>query len=135
VAVEISYREAVVDEPEWVMIGTPYYEQFQIPVLTLEETVAEKLRTLLQRRRATDLSDLALILDEHGERLERARVKELASIKFELVKQCDRRARLESNVEDLRNEYELTIPGLDPDAPPFEDAKELLRSSLSSLMP
>ena len=57
VAVEISYREAVVEEPEWVMIGAPYYEQFQIPVLTLEETVAEKLRTLLQRRRATDLSE------------------------------------------------------------------------------
>lgn len=104
----------------------PYYEQFQIPVLTLEETVAAELRTLLQRRRATDLSDLALILNEHGERLNRARVKEFASAKFELVKQGDRRARLQSNVEELRSEYEMTIPGLDPGAASFEDAKELL---------
>ncbi len=96
--------------------------------------MAEKLRTLLQRRRATDLSDLALILNEHGEHLNRARVKKLASVKFELVKQGDRRARLESNVEELRSEYG-TIPGLDPGAASFEDAKELLMNSLSSLMP
>lgn len=59
IAVEISYREAVVDEPYWADIGPPYYAEFQVPVLTLEETVAEKLRTLLQRLRPTDLSDLA----------------------------------------------------------------------------
>lgn len=79
IAVEISYREAVVDEPEWAAIGSPYYAQFQIPVLTLEETVAEKLRTLLQRQRPTDLSDLALILRESGDQLDRDHVSQLAA--------------------------------------------------------
>jgi len=119
IAVEISYREAVADEPEWVAIGPPYYAQFQIPVLTLEETVAEKLRTLLQRQRATDLSDLALILGEYGDQLDRAHVRRLALMKFELVKQGDRRARIEANVEALRATYEQTVPGLAPDALPF----------------
>jgi len=70
IAVEISYREAVVDEPDARPSDRPYYADFQIPVLTLQETVAEKLRTLLQRRRPTDLSDLALVLGEYGGRLD-----------------------------------------------------------------
>jgi Nucleotidyl transferase AbiEii toxin, Type IV TA system len=88
IAVEISYREAVVDKPEWADIGPPYYAEFQVPVLTLEETVAEKLRALLKRLRPTDLSDLALILRDHGGQLDRAHVRELAVAKFTLVKRA-----------------------------------------------
>jgi predicted nucleotidyltransferase component of viral defense system len=82
----------VVEEPEWVMIGAPYYEQFQIPVLTLEETVAEKLRTLLQRRLATYLSDLALILNEHGEHL-KPRARKEARVRQVRVGQAGRSPR------------------------------------------
>jgi predicted nucleotidyltransferase component of viral defense system len=135
IAVEISYREAVVDEPEWAAIGPPYYAQFQIPVLTLEETIAEKLRTLLQRRRPTDLSDLALILRECGDRLDRAHVRQLALTKFTLVKQGDRRARIEANMEEMRTIYEQTVPGLAPDAPPFADAQKLVLDALATLLP
>jgi predicted nucleotidyltransferase component of viral defense system len=135
IAVEISYREAVADEPEWAAIGPPYYAEFQIPVLSLEETVAEKLRTLLQRQRPTDLSDLAMILGEYGDQLDRAHVRRLVFTKFELVKQGDRRARIEANVEALHATYEQTIPGLAPDAPPFADAQTLTLAALSSLLP
>jgi predicted nucleotidyltransferase component of viral defense system len=135
IAVEVSYREAVVDEPEWADIGPPYYAEFQIPVLTLEETVAEKLRTLLQRLRPTDLSDLALILRDHGARLDRAHVRELAAAKFTLVKQGDRRARIEANVETMRATYDQTIPGLDPDAPSFADAQKPVLDALATLLP
>jgi predicted nucleotidyltransferase component of viral defense system len=135
IAVEISYREAVADEPEWAAIGPPYYAQFQIPVLTLEETVAEKLRTLLQRQRPTDLSDLALILSEYGDQLDRAHARRLARLKFELVKQGDRRARIVANVETVRVTYEQTIPGLVPDAPSFPDAQKLILDALPTLLP
>lgn len=135
IAVEISYREAVVDEPEAVDVGPPYYAEFQIPVLTLEETVAEKLRTLLQRQRPTDLSDLALILREYGDQLDRAHVRHLASKKFALVKQGDRRARIEANVEVMRATYEQTIPGLAPDAPSFVDSQKLVIDALPTLLP
>jgi predicted nucleotidyltransferase component of viral defense system len=134
-AVEVSYREGVVDEPDSVMVGPPYYASFSIPVLTLEESTAEKLRTLLQRRRATDLSDAALIIERYGDQLERTRVKELAAVKFEIVKQGERRTRIESNVEALQSEYEATLPGLDPEAPSYNDAKATLLRELASLMP
>lgn len=135
IAVEISYREAVVDEPDAATIGPPYYADFQIPVLTLQETVAEKLRTLLQRRRPTDLSDLALVLGEYGGRLDRARIRVLALKKFALVKQGDRRARIEVNVEEMRVAYEQTIPGLAPDAPSFTEAQKLVLDALPTLLP
>lgn len=135
IAFEISYREAVVDEPEWADIGRPYYAEFQVPVLTLEETVAEKLRTLLQRQRPTDLSDLALILGAHGDQLDRPHVRQLAATKFTLVKQGDRRGRIEANAAELRASYEQTIPGLDPDAPAFGDAQALLLDALPTLLP
>jgi predicted nucleotidyltransferase component of viral defense system len=79
-------------------------------VLTLEETVAEKLRTLLQRLRPTDLSDLALILRDHGNHLDRAHVRELAVAKFTLVKQGDRQGRIESNIEGMRASYTRRSP-------------------------
>lgn len=135
IAVEISYREAVVDEPEWADIGPPYYAEFQVPVLTLEETVAEKLRTLLQRLRPTDLSDLALILRDHGDRLDRVHVRELAVAKFMLVKQGDRQGRIESNVEAMRTSYDETVPGLAPDAPPFAEVRGLVLAALTTLLP
>lgn len=135
IAVEISYREAVVDEPRCADIGPPYYADFQIPILTLEETVAEKLRTLLQRQRPTDVSDLALILRDHGGPLDRAHGRELAVAKFALVKQGDRRGRIEANVEAMRATYEHTIPGLAHDAPSFKDAQRLIVGALPTLLP
>ncbi|HEY2283652.1 MAG TPA: nucleotidyl transferase AbiEii/AbiGii toxin family protein [Solirubrobacteraceae bacterium] len=134
IAVEVSYREAVVDEPELADIGPPYYAKFQIPVLTLEETVAEKLRTLLQRLRPTDLSDLALILRDQGDQLDRNHVRQLAVAKFALVKQGDRRGRIEANVEAMRATYEQTIPGLALDAPSFADAEDLILHALPTLV-
>jgi hypothetical protein len=97
--------------------------------------VAEKLRTLVQRQRPTDLSDLALILGQHDDQLDRAHVRQLARTKFELVKQGDRRARIEANVEQLRGAYEQTVPGLAPDAPSFVEARALLLDALSTLLP
>jgi len=135
IAVEISYREAVVDPPEWMAIGPPYYEEFRIPVLTLEETVAEKLRTLVQRQRATDLSDLALALGQPERHLDRAHVREIAREKFKLVKQGEHRSRIEANIEALRAVYGETVPGLAPDAPSYSDARSLVSRALPDLLP
>lgn len=135
IAVEISYREAVIDEPDWANIGPPYYAEFQVPVLTLEETVAEKLRTLLQRLRPTDISDLALILHDHGDQLDRPHIRELAVAKFALVKQGDRQGRIESNIETMRANYDETVPALAPDAPSFAEAQHLVLAALPALLP
>lgn len=57
IALEVSNREAVVEPPDRAHVGEPFYDAFEVPVMAVNEIVAEKLRTLCQRRRATDLSD------------------------------------------------------------------------------
>ena len=42
--------------------GHPFYEPFEILTMDPGEMAAEKLRTLAQRQRATDLADLAVLL-------------------------------------------------------------------------
>jgi predicted nucleotidyltransferase component of viral defense system len=98
IAVEISYREEAA-EPTTAVIGPPYYEEFEIPVLTAEESAAEKLRTLIQRRRPTDLSDMAMLIAGQG--LDLAHTRELAIRKFEIVSQGDRSTRIQRNIEAL----------------------------------
>ena len=52
-----------------------------------------------------------------------------------LVKQGDRRRRIEANVEEMRATYLQTIPGLAPDAPSFGDAQKLVLDALPTLLP
>lgn len=77
---EVSYREDVILPPSVASIGEPYYKPFEIPVLQLDEIAAEKLRTLAQRSRPTDLSDLVMVLECHT--IIDSRVRRLAEKKF-----------------------------------------------------
>ena len=91
VQMEISYRESVVDEPAFAYVGEPFYEAFEILVMTLPEMSAEKLRALAQRVRPTDLADLAkMLLREEALDEDIAR---LAQHKFELVSARSREPR------------------------------------------
>lgn len=56
---------------------------FPVPVMQLDEIVAEKLRALAQRDRPTDLSDLAMVLGRDS--IDERRVRRLVALKFELV--------------------------------------------------
>jgi hypothetical protein len=72
--------------------------------MRLNEIVAEKLRTLAQRRRPTDLSDLAMVI--LGHEIDDTRVRALADRKFELVKDTDNRSRIERTIEAMRDQYD-----------------------------
>jgi hypothetical protein len=54
----------VVLPPFIAAVGEPYYRLFEIPVLQLDEIVSEKLRTLIQRSRSTDLAPDAPAYEE-----------------------------------------------------------------------
>lgn len=133
VSVEVSYRESVILEPRVVAVGDPYYEPFDVPVMQLDEIVAEKLRALAQRERPTDLSDVAMIL--RGNRVDRARVRELAGKKFELVKQGDHRARIEENIRAMGTEYDDAVSAVAPDAPDYTASRNLVVRELPALLP
>jgi predicted nucleotidyltransferase component of viral defense system len=133
VSVEVSYREDVVEAPDMVAVGEPYYEPFLIPVMKLAEIVAEKLRALAQRDRPTDLADLAMILRKTP--IDQRRVRAIASRKFELVRAGDHRARIEDTIARLGVQYDEAVGAVAPDAPPYAEAAEVVLGKLSALLP
>ncbi len=135
VQVEVSYREVILGTPEVCNIGAPYYEPFEILTMEPNEMAAEKLRTLAQRRRETDLADLAVMLTE--EDANDAAIARFAEGKFELVKQgnANRIDRIEANLAELAYTYDDVVPGLFPAAPSYQDAVEIIRSRLKFLLP
>lgn len=130
VAVEVSYREAVILTPYTAMIGPPYYEPFPVPVLQPEEFAAEKLRTLAQRRRPTDLADLAFVLSSRLASPET--IAPIVPHKFAkgLVKPGSPFNRIKDAIEDLAGDYDKTVPGLAPDAMSYIEARDLVMESL-----
>lgn len=133
VSVEVSYREDVVEEPNLIEVGEPYYEPFRIPVMRLVEIVAEKLRALAQRDRPTDLADLAMILTT--ESVDERRVRKLAVKKFELVRSGNHKDRIEETIARLGGQYDDAISAVAPDAPAYEAASRAVLSRLASLLP
>jgi predicted nucleotidyltransferase component of viral defense system len=133
IAVEVSYREDVIETPYVAHIGEPYFEPFEIPVLQLDEIVAEKLRALVQRTRQTDLSDLAMVIERHD--VHDARVKTLAAQKFKLVKDGNHAVRIKTNIATMAAQYDSTIPAVAPDAPPYKAASAAVLSKLAAWLP
>lgn len=133
IAIEVSYREDVILGPVWTEVGPPYYEPFGLPVMRLEEIVAEKLRTLVQRQRPTDLADLAQILTEN--KIDTGTVAQLADQKFRLVKQGNRLKRIQENVVAIGAEYESAVRAVAPDAPDYVTARDRVVSALPQLLP
>jgi predicted nucleotidyltransferase component of viral defense system len=114
VQVEVSYREAVVEDPVAAAIGPPFYDEFEILTMAKEEMSAEKLRALAQRLRPTDLADLAAMLTDPT--ISDDAVGRLAQVKFELVAagQANRIERIEGHLHDMADTYDAVMPGLFP---------------------
>jgi predicted nucleotidyltransferase component of viral defense system len=135
VQVEISYREEVIDPPEQVLIGHPFYEQFEILAMAVPEMAAEKMRALAQRVRVTDLADLAEmfsrddVLDED--------VARLARHKFELVKQgaANRAERIYQHLMEMAGDYDDVVPIYFSKARPYKEAMAIVWPRIRSLIP
>jgi predicted nucleotidyltransferase component of viral defense system len=135
VQVEISYREAVVDEPVLASIGGPFYEKFEILTMAVDEMAAEKLRVLAQRLRPTDLADLAVMLARATTSDED--IARLALVKFELVARgrANRIERIERNLRDMAETYDIVVPELFPEAPNYREAIETVWPRIQPLIP
>ncbi|MDI6825941.1 MAG: nucleotidyl transferase AbiEii/AbiGii toxin family protein [Candidatus Aenigmarchaeota archaeon] len=66
VGVEISKREEVLKEIEVKELNSPYPDisNFFVPVMNLEEILAEKIRAIIWRAKARDLYDLWFLLEK-----------------------------------------------------------------------
>ena len=133
--VEVSYREGVEDAPETVMVGAPLYEGFEILAMSVEEMAAEKLRTLAQRRRPTDLADLAVLLERSN--IQDSRIGELAEVKFKLVRagRANRVDRIRDRLAEMANECDDAVPELFPEAPSYERAMSIVWPRIQNLIP
>jgi predicted nucleotidyltransferase component of viral defense system len=130
VSVEVSYREEVMLGPSMIAVGYPYYEPFEIPVMQLDEIVAEKLRALAQRERPTDLADIAMILAR----------REFDSVRIrELVVKKIRSGRLQERIQErilaMGAQYDDAVSAVAPDAPSYAVASEVLERELSGMLP
>lgn len=135
VQVEISYREAVIDDPKTVAIGAPFYEDFEILVMTLAEMAAEKVRTLAQRSKVTDLADLAVML--RSENIRDEDVARIAIHKFALVSTgaANRVDRIERRLFTMGADYDDLVPALFPEAPSYRDAVDIVWPRIKPLIP
>jgi predicted nucleotidyltransferase component of viral defense system len=132
VEIEVSYREAVIDPADVAMIGAPSFEEFQVLVMTVSEMSAEKLRTLAQRTRPTDLADLALMLQRDDGRDDD--IGRLAVHKFKDVA-AGANTNIERNLRFIGADYDNVVPGLSPDAPTYREAMEIVSSRIKPLIP
>ena len=85
------------------------------------EMAGEKLRTLAQRQRGTDLSDCVLL-----ESLAKPELKHLARVreeKFKLVRDGIGPDELETRIDELRTRYEADVRAVDLDAPDYGTAR------------
>lgn len=135
VQVEISYREEVVDPPITELVGAPYYENFAIQAMSSVEMAAEKMRTLAQRVKVTDLADLAELLvrdDVLDSELER-----LAKHKFELVSAgvVNREVRILEHLREMAADYDATVRILYPAARSYAESFSIVWPRIKQLIP
>lgn len=136
VQVEVSYREALVGAPMPKWIGQPFYEPFEVLTMEPGEMAAEKLRTLAQRRRATDLADLAVLLMSLPT-AEDERIARYAVVKFEQAKQgrANRLDRILATIDELADTYDNEVPRLFHGAPDYRVAKAAVWPRIKLLIP
>jgi hypothetical protein len=129
--VELSFREELVLEAIPLPVGRPNFDPFNIHTMRPVEMAGEKLRTLAQRQRGTDLADCVLLHrlavdDLHH--LPRVRAE-----KFKLVRDGFSSDEMYQRVEALRSQYERDVRPVDPSAPDYETARSaalrLIRSA------
>lgn len=131
----MSYRESVVDDPQVCLIGAPFYEPFEILTMQPHEIAAEKLRTLAQRARPTDLADLAVVLGRDD-----VRDKDIARVaaeKFALVAKgrTNRAQRIESNLLAVGANYDETVSIVFPGGPSYAQAVDAVWPRIKPLIP
>lgn len=119
--VELSFREEIVLDPIPLPVGEPYFMPFTIHTMRPVEMAGEKLRTLAQRRRGTDLADCVLL-----EQLADGETHHLSTVraaKFRLVRDGFGAEELRERIATLRATYEADVRAVDPSAPDYEAAK------------
>lgn len=104
-----------------LLAGEPYFASFEILTMRPVEMVGEKLRTLAQRQRGTDLADWVLL--EQLSKDDHQLLPQVRQKKFKLVRDSFGANELIARIDALQARYEADVRALDHSAPDFETAR------------
>ena len=137
ITMDLTSDEVIVDKTVERKVFNPYYEKtFSLPVYSIDEILAEKLRSFLQRTRVRDYYDSWYILTRAWDKINIKKVKEIFIKKTEYRKiRFSGKAQLldSDKIEQARAYYRGQIGGQVSDLPDFDRLIQDLHNAINEL--
>ncbi|HIH23202.1 TPA: nucleotidyl transferase AbiEii/AbiGii toxin family protein [Candidatus Micrarchaeota archaeon] len=135
IALDLMSDELISDKIEEKPVFNPYYEKkFSIPVYSMDEILAEKLRSFLQRTRVRDYYDVWYILTHEKDNIDRKKLKNFLIKKVEYKKlQMPVKLLDKGRVEQARPYYQRQLGYQIDKLPSFDSMIADLEKSLAGL--
>ncbi len=138
ITIDISSDEIIVDKVQKGNVFNPYYgKTIPVSVYSLEEILAEKLRSFLQRTRVRDYYDAWYILTNDKDKLDMRKVKEIFIKKVEYKKLAfsGKEQLLEPDkIEQAKAYYERQLKEHLKTLPDFDTLINELRESIDEIL-
>lgn len=138
IAVDIGADEVIADKAGEMPVMNPYYEKKSfIRVYSLEEIVAEKLRSLLQRTRVRDYYDVWFLLTQKKKRLDAKKIRKIFLEKMAYKKLVFKGKEQLLDREKLEQAQAYYAPQLGNQLkrlPPFERIKKELEERIGAVI-
>lgn len=116
IKIDISLREKPLLELKEVALHSPYFPDFPVLALQIEEMAAEKMRALIQRKRPRDYYDMWLLLKEiEFKDFEKLAEKKLAAMDDKLDI-----SKVSTDLEIVRSLWKDDLMQLIPELPDFD---------------
>lgn len=133
ITIDLMSDELIAEKIEDKEIFNPYYEnKFSVPVYSIEEILAEKLRSLVQRTRVRDYYDAWYILTH--EKVDSKKLRRIFAGKVKYKKlQLPQTLLEKSRIEQARSYYQSQLAHQIKDLPPFDSMISELEKALSIL--
>ena len=137
ITMDLMSDEVIVDDTKDMAIMNPYYDKaFRARVYSLEEIVAEKLRSLLQRTRVRDYYDVWYLLTREQNKLNKKTVVSIFHKKVEYKKLAFSGAEQllqQDNLEAAKAYYHRQLGSHLKELPDFEELSSQLREAVLAL--
>ena len=132
---DLSPEEVIVEEPSERAVFNPYYnKKFSLPVYTLDEIVAEKLRSLLQRTRVRDYYDVWYLLTKKEVDKKRIGKIFLKKVDYKKIRFAGKEQFLEKGrLGQAEAYYQTQLGNQIKDLPPFAQVSRELEEAINAL--